>query len=211
MTDLPRHGKRCFVRRAALNTLASELGYDRPVSSYPQGPVPPAQPPWPTAAPQAAKQSRWPTLIVAVIALIAVALAVVGWFRPVAKETAEPPSPAYTDQQVADAKAKVCDVYEKVHHAVYINSHRDLPTDPTSNIAVATSARQALDVGSRYLASTLTAEPATPGDLHDAVQKLANTFETLAINYLAEVGNSELNPMLTDADNATLAVEALCK
>jgi hypothetical protein len=111
---------------------------------------------------------------------------------------------------VADAKAKVCAAYGKVHHAVGLTSGRS-SDDPTTRLVIATSGRQALDVGSGFLLARLTEEPATPSDLAIAVRKLANAFQELAINYLAEVSDSELDPLLRISDQESLTIENRCK
>jgi hypothetical protein len=145
-------------------------------------------------------------LLVAI--LVTLGVGIVGWFRPVAAKP--PPPPRYSDQQVADAKARVCVAHEKVHHAVGLTSSRS-SDDPTMHLAIATSGRQALDVGGNYLLTTLAQEPATPPDLAAAVRKLANTFQELTVDYLAEVSDSELGPLLRASDQATLTIENLCK
>ena len=53
------------------------------------------------------------------ITLVAVGAAVAAWLRPIPHNTsATPPAPTYSEQQVADAKSKVCAAYEKVQNAV---------------------------------------------------------------------------------------------
>jgi hypothetical protein len=140
--------------------------------------------------------------------LVTLGVGIVGWFRPV---PAKPPrAPSYSEQQVADAKARVCAAHEKVHHAVGLTSGRS-SDDPTMHLAIATSGRQALDVGGNYLLSTLAQEPATPPDLAAAVRKLATTFQELTVDYLAEVSDSELDPLLRTSDQASVTIESLCK
>jgi hypothetical protein len=145
-------------------------------------------------------------LVVALIVTLGVAI--VGWFRPVPSKPPSPPT--YTGQQVTDAKTKVCAAHDKVHHAVGLTSGRS-SDDPTLHLAIATSGRQALDVGSSYLLTTLSEQPATPPDLAAAVHKLANTFEELTVDYLAEVSDSELDPLLRTSDQLTMTIEGLCK
>jgi hypothetical protein len=146
--------------------------------------------------------------VLLVALLVTLGVAIVGWFRPVPPKS--PPAPTYSNQQVADAKANVCAAHEKVHHAVGLTSGRS-SDDPTAHLAIATSARQAIDVGGNYLLTTLAQEPATPPDLAAAVRKLANTFQELTVDYLAEVTDSELDRLLRISDQATLTIEGLCK
>ncbi|OSC39531.1 hypothetical protein [Mycobacterium decipiens] len=143
--------------------------------------------------------------------LVTLGVGIVGWFRPVPEK--HPPAPTYTNQQVADAKAKVCAAYEQVRKAGDLAGSRNGGSDPTAILAVATSTRQVLEVGSRYLMTKLGTEPATPPDLAAAVHKLANVYQELTINYLDGLSNSdqELDPLLRAGDEAHSTIETLCK
>lgn len=158
------------------------------------------------------RPSRWVVLASLTIGVLALGVAIGCWFRPPAdnKGPASSPATKYTDQQVVEAKAKVCAAHQKVHHAVGLTSGRS-SDDPSGHLAIATSARQALDAGGRYLLSKLAEEPATPADLTEAVRKLANSFQELTVDYLAEVSDAELDPLLRTSDQATLTIESLCK
>jgi hypothetical protein len=146
-------------------------------------------------------------LVVALLAILSVAI--VGWFRPVA--TKPPPAPTYSNQQVADAKATVCAAYDKVHSAVGVSMARDGGTDPTSQLAVATSARQALLAGSEYLITTLSENPATASDLATAIRKLASLFQQYTVDYLNGRTNAEMESSLRAGDETTSTIERLCK
>jgi hypothetical protein len=146
-------------------------------------------------------------LVIALLATLAVAI--VGWFRPVPAKP--PPPPAYTAQQTADAKAKVCAAYDKVHSAVKASSARDEGTDPTAQLAFALNGRQALLAGSEYLRTVLSAEPATPKDLATTVRKLTDSFQELVIDYLNGLNESQMQAPLQAGNDATLAIEGLCK
>ena len=144
-----------------------------------------------------------------VIACVAIGIAIGAWFRPLPKN--EPPrAPTYSSQEVADAKSKVCAAFDRVHQAVRLTSGRS-SDDPTTRLAIATSGRQALAVGSTYLLAKLGEEPATPSDLAAAAHSLASAFRELAMGYLAELRDSELDPILRRTDQETLKIEALCK
>lgn len=145
------------------------------------------------------------------MALIAIVLAVVGWFRPVAKEAAIPAQPTYTEQQVADATAKVCAGWQKIHHAIILSTSRNLGDDPTSTLAVATSGRQALDIGSRFLLSIVAEQPATPANLRAEVENLARIYQEVAVNYMAQAPDSDIQPLLGAADDAAAEFDKICK
>lgn len=122
--------------------------------------------------------------------LVTLAVAIVGWFRPV---PAKPPTaPQYSDQQVADAKAKVCAAYNRVHHAVLANTGRPGGSDPASQLGLAANARIALFDSGEYLQKILAQAPATPADLADATRLLANAYQELALDYMAEAPDTDI-------------------
>jgi hypothetical protein len=162
-----------------------------------------------------ARPTRWPTFTALAIALIGVAVGLVGWFRPVphSDQPPTPHKPTYTDGQTADAKAHMCTAFGKVDHALDISGARKGSDDPTAQLAIATSGRQVLDAGSRYLLSKLAEEPATPPNVANEVRKFASSSQELVIGYLGGLTNSDgdLQPSLHAGDEATLAIRRLCK
>lgn len=170
----------------------------------------------PTAPADSAKSSstpstspRWPTFAALAIALIALALAIVGWVYPRSPGGA---SHNFSGQQVNDAKTHICTAYQSVHEAVVSNTHLENPVenDPIGQIAVATSARLTLYAGGAYLRQRVTAEPATPADLAKSVNDMANTLEELSIGYLAGL-SATLDPLRHDFDSEIEAVDKICK
>lgn len=174
---------------------------------------PPAPPPWPIAPSSSKRPSQWTTVAFGIALLIIGAVAVGAWFRPLPKNkpASPPPAPTYTSQQIADAKTAVCSAFDKVHHAVAANNSRSGGNDPTAVIAVATSGRQALEVGGRYLLTKLAEEPATPPNLANEIRKMASIYQELTVDYLAEASSSETEPLLRAGDETTTAIEGLCK
>jgi hypothetical protein len=178
----------------------------------------PTYPPPPPAAwppPQPRRQSQWLALIALIVALVGVGVAVGAWIRPSPNEKPHTVAagPSYTDQQVTGAKTKVCAAYEKVHHSLELSSARNGGSDPTATLGVATSGRQVLDAGSRYLITKLSEEQATSTELAAAIRNLANAYQELAISYLAGLTNSDtqLQSVLQAADDASSTIERLCK
>lgn len=172
--------------------------------------VPPLQPPTPQWQPAASRPPRGLAMVSVGIALVAVGIAIGAWFRPPPKNE-PPPAPTYSSQEVADAKSKVCAAYGLVRKALAATGSRDGGADPTAILAVATSSRQALEVGSRYISSTLQEAPATAVDLAESVRKLAGLYQAIAINYLAEVDESEIEPLRRAAEQPSLDIDRLCK
>jgi hypothetical protein len=143
------------------------------------------------------------------ITLVAVAAAVAAWLRPIPHETsATPPAPTYSEQQVADAKSKVCAAYAKVHHAVDVNAPRKGGDDPTAQLAVATNMRQIYVVGSAYLLTTLGDEPATPGDLAAATRKLAELLQVLTVDGSVSDPSVEAYNAVNETGSQ---IESMCK
>ncbi len=175
---------------------------------FPPGP-PPTGPWGPPGPVPLNRPARWPLFVMLLITLVAVGAAVAAWLRPIPRDTsATPPKPTYSEQEIAEAKSKVCAAYEKVHHASVTNSGRTGGNDPTAQLAVAINERQIYEAGSAYLFTTLANEPATPSDLAAATRKLADVFQVLTLDNLA----SDTAVPEQDAANGTaLAIQGLCK
>jgi hypothetical protein len=197
-------------------------------SDMPPGAVPPNPGHWgpptpagstsspPTLAPPAAfgRPPRWPTFTALAIALIALAVGVVGWFHTTSHNNEPPPKPIYTDQQVASAKSDVCAAFDKIEHAVSVSDNeRASSSDRASQLGAAALARQVLDFGSRYLLAKLADEPATPADLASAIRQEANAFQDLFIGYIDGVSISDpaLQPAANANDEARTTIQRLCK
>jgi hypothetical protein len=151
--------------------------------------------------------SRWIAIAALVLALIAVAIAVAAWFRP-----AHSGATHFSDQQTADAKKSTCTAYNSAKQAVVINTHmaNPRPDDPAGQLAVAVNARLALLGSGQYLRDRLAANPATPGDLTNAVTSMAKTVEDLGMGYLNETSNFVLEPLRSDLNNEIGQLDAIC-
>jgi hypothetical protein len=201
------------------------MSSDMPPGAFPPDPGHKWGPPSPAASALSAqtplappmafgRPARWPSFTALAIALAALAVSLVGWFRPAPHNNQTPnqppPKPAYTDQEIAAAKAKVCDAFGKVDRAVGVLNAQHQGSDA---IVVALNTRQVFDVGSRYLFSTLAEEPATPADLATAVRKEASTLEEAVIDYQDGLSNSdpEMRPLVDANTAASETIRRLCK
>jgi hypothetical protein len=173
----------------------------------------PSQQPWPQFAPP--RSQRWQMVTLAVIALASLALALGSWFRPLpsTKTPSAPAAPVYTAQQTADAKAAVCAAFAKVDRALDVAAAQHASGDTTAVLAVATSVRQVLEVGSRYLLTKLGEQPAAPPDLAKEVREFADSSQDLVIGYLdgLTASDADLQPSRHTGDETTLAIRQLCK
>ena len=143
------------------------------------------------------------------ITLVAVGAAVAAWLRPIPHESsATPPAPTYSEQQVADAKSKVCAAYAKVQKASSANQTRNGGDDPNLQLLVAVTMRQVFDSGSAYLLKTLAEEPAAPPNLAAATKNLADLYQVITLDGLA----GDLNdPAHNAANEAGFTIQGLCK
>jgi hypothetical protein len=123
------------------------------------------------------------------------------------------PAPTYTDQQVANAKTNVCAAFAQVDRALGVAQSFSGSSDPTAVLAVATSTRQALDFGSRYLLMKLADEPATPSDLATAIRNESDSYQQLIIGYLdgLQYSDPKMQPAITASGQATDTIRRLCK
>ena len=160
-------------------------------------------------APQAPKWSRWPMFAALAMASIALAVAITTWFRP-APESA---SPTFTDRQIAQAKSNICSAYTTAHQGVVRNTHLadPNPNNPAGQLAIAANARLALLGGGAYLRDRVTAQPAIPADLAQAVESLADTIEQLGVAYLAASTAIVLDPLRHDLDSHVAQINKLCE
>jgi hypothetical protein len=150
-------------------------------------------------------------IVALLIALIALAVGVIGWFHPTPHIGQLSSKPTYTQQQVAEAKAKVGAAFGHVDRAVGIATA--LPSGGDALVTAPLNIRQVFDVGSRNILTTLAEQPAAPADLATAIRKQANTLEEAVIGYQYGFWNAdpELRPVV-DANTATaLTIRQLCK
>ena len=196
------------------------MSSDMPPGAVPPNPGRPWGPPTPagstssppTATPPVAfgRPTRWPTFAALGIALIALAVGLVGWFRPVPRTDQPPAKPTYTDQQTADAKAKVCDAVEKFNRAVSVGNSLPKGSD---TLVTDLNTRQIFDVFSRLFLATLAEEPATPADLATAVRQQASAYQDVVIGYLDGLDYSDpgLKAAGSASNQATDTIRQLCK
>jgi hypothetical protein len=167
-------------------TAAEDLA-EKDEESTPEGERPGSEPTRHSAG-SSGSAFRWIAAAALVVALGALGTSLWQLLRPAPKPAA---AAGPTEQQIADARSKACSAYNTVRAAVTVRSNTDPGPDPNGAQAeaVAANARLALAVGHSYLMSNL--DPATPGQIADAIRKFANDSEGIAINALAGVSNDD--------------------
>jgi hypothetical protein len=95
---------------------------------------------------------------------------------------------------------------------VVTNTHLSdpVPGDPAGALAVAANARLALYGGGGYLRDRVARQAATPPDLAQAANAMADTLEELSMGYLAGL-NSSLEPLRHDLDSQLDRIDRLCR
>ena len=121
--------------------------------------------------------------------------------------------PTCTAQQTADAKAKVCAIFEKLERAVDVASAVPHDKDANATLAAATTMRQVFDVGSQYFFATLAEARATPADLETAVRKEASSLQDGVMGYLDGLTNSDpgMQPLVNANTEAAETIRGLSK
>jgi hypothetical protein len=146
------------------------------------------------------------------IALLAIAIAIGSWFRPLPTNKTSPAAPTYTDQQVASAKATVCTAFQKVRQAVE-SAHTHVGSgDPATQLGAVALNNVALDAGSRYLLAKLAENPATPPELATAVRNEANAEQEALIGYLngLAANDPQMVPIVSASNDASATIQRLC-
>jgi hypothetical protein len=93
---------------------------------------------------------------------------------------------------------------------VLANTGRSGGTDPALLLGVAANARLALYDGGQYLIKTLAQQPATPPDLSAAVRALVDAYQELAVAYMAEANDAEIQSSFQTLESAGSKVSGMC-
>jgi hypothetical protein len=211
-----------------VNTGTGDQRYHRSMSEYPPSgpsaahgpsgyPAAPAgfpgtaagSPVWPSPS---RAPSRWPTFLALALALVASGLAIVGWFRPSPPPAAQPSTtPAYTEQQISDAKTRACAAFDTVLKGVTLQTHGEASDDPAMRKAQAVNGQLSLVAGGWYLRDHV--DPATPTQLAADIRKTADVLLDLGTNALAGAQNADQPQasLLAEVKSSFAQVQELCK
>lgn len=146
------------------------------------------------------------------IAVIAVALAIGSWFRPSSSANAEQtdPASAYSEQEIADATAALCEAHELTGRATQTAASRK-SDDPAIMYIVATNVRLGATASAEYLLQKVADNPAAPTDLSDAIQRLAITYQQTTLLHLADAEDKELDEAYNLLDETDEKVGQACR
>lgn len=158
-------------------------------------------------------QSRALTLVALGISVVATVLGIVGWFRPTAASApaTQPAGPTYTEQQINDARTRVCSAFDLVLKGINLQTHGQPSEEPGMRKAQAVSGQLSLAAGGWYLRDHI--DPATPGDLATSARKTSQVLLDLGANALAGAQNADQPQanLLGEAQSAFVQMQDLCK
>jgi hypothetical protein len=162
---------------------------------------------WPTPAP---KQSRAPVIISLVVALIAIAVAIGGWFRPASEASAPDTKSQFSEQQVADAKTAMCAAFDKATKAV-AGAGSQTSDDPATKVLISVNTRLAFHVMTDYFRSELAQNPAAPPELVNAFRNSISAYEDMVLTQLANAPKDELDAVYAKTTASDEAMVEACK
>lgn len=150
-----------------------------------------------------------PTIIAIVVAVIAIAVAIGAWFRPMPKPEA-PAAKTYSDQEVADAKKAACDAFDRGQKTLDVTGAK-VATNPSDSFTVAVNSRVAIGAISNYWRSTLQHHPATPAEVENVLSSLADQYESILLTQLAEGSRTDLDALYASVDESVPKMTQACK
>jgi hypothetical protein len=140
-----------------------------------------------------------------VLGLLGLGMGAAAWFRAAPPDAAG--KPVYTEQQVGEAKEAVCSAYARGVHSFQIAGSRKVDNH-SETLAIAVNTRLAEVAVGNYLINTANAYPAAPYELRQLIEKLAQSYQEIALTQLAE--SSDYKHVGLDADEAISKIEQIC-
>ncbi len=177
------------------------------MSHEPHSFAPQAGAPWPPPAPLPGPSRLLPILGV-VLGLLGLATGTAAWFRAAPSHSA---APAYSDQQVADAKKAVCEAYAKGFRAIRVSGTKKPDTPDEILPATVINARVAEVAAANYFLNSADLNPASPPELLDLIRQLGAIYEDVAVTQLADGSRQDVHPIAAQADELMPKIDQLCQ
>lgn len=173
-------------------------------------PPTPAAPFWPPTPPNPPRSSpSWLGGAALTVATAALAVGILGWFRPAPPPPAQ--EPVFTEQQVEAAKERACAAFDLVKRSLIMQTEEEHSDDTAKIDARAANARLAIASGANYLHLHL--DSAAPQDIDSAIRKLSSVMMDLVENYMTGARDSdpEQSVRLEQAESLVRDITELCK
>lgn len=169
------------------------------------------QPPPPPSPVQPAGPARTGSRLLGIVGVIlglaGLVAGVAAWFR--AGPPREAAVPAYSEQQVIDAKTAVCEAYEKGLRSLHVAGGKK--ADPADWLPVAVNTRLAETAMGSYLVNVLDLNPATPRELRGLMQQLAVNYQEMAVIQLSDAPTSDFEANGRVADEIIPKIDPMCQ
>lgn len=179
------------------------------MSHAPYEPVPQAPPQW---AQQPVQPGRAPSRLLPLLGVVLGSLGLIAgvaaWFR--AAPSTEGASAVYSEQQVSEAKAAVCEAFEQGQEALVAVGNKK-SSNPSEGFAFAVNSRLAVDAVMDDLRALLLDNPATPEPSRNAIKKLIDNYQDLLFKTLSDKSGPELESTFGSIDASVLRVRESCK
>lgn len=197
-----------MARRQIGVTIESMTGSPHGVT--PGGSWPPPSGPPPTWPPTPPKQSRALVIASLLIAIVAIAVAIGAWFRPVGNETtSSTPSSQLSEQEVAKSDEAICAAHDFINRATQ-TAGRQTSDDPAVKAAIAINIRLGSTLSASYLLSQLDLNPATSAELAEAVKNLATAYQITTLTHFSDAPENEIDEAYKQLDSAERQVVEAC-
>ena len=140
---------------------------------------------------------------------MAVSAGVTGCSRPAAP--GDVAKPAYSEEQVADAKKAVCEVFEAGMKSIQGagNKKPDNPGDTLPGSVVNMRLAE-IAVANSFFRST-EVNHAAPPDLIELTNQLGNVYQDIALTQLADGSKLQVDPIASKADDLIPKIEQKCR
>ena len=155
------------------------------------------------------RSSRWLSMVGAALALVGLTAGIAGCSRPAV--SGEAAKPAYSDQQVADAKKALCGSFDQGVRSIRAAGARK-PENPTElfSATVVNIRLAAVAVGNSFFHS-VASNPAAPSELSTLLTQLGETYQDIALIQLADGQKSDFEPLIAQADDLVLKITNSCR
>lgn len=162
--------------------------------------------PWPPSAPSPGPSRLLPILGV-VLGLLGLATGTAAWFRAAPSHSA---APAYSEQQVADAKKAVCEAYAKGVRSMRVVTGR-VVDNPSEALPVAVNSRLAEVAVANYFINTAAANPAAPSEIKSMMSQLAKAYEEVALIQLADGTPTDYQAQKQFVNDSVQTLDEICR
>ena len=154
--------------------------------------------------------SRWLPLVGAGLAVVGLTAGAAGCSRPAAT-SGDAAKPAYSDQQVADAKKAVCEAYKKGFQSIRVASTKKSDDSTEGLPGTLLNARIAEVAAANYFINSVRENPAAPSELNELVGQLGDIYQDIVLTQLSDGSREEVHPIAGKADAIIPKIDQLCQ